>query len=62
MSERYQSQRNYEQAIKYYREALQHQPDDANALLALARLYMQVCVSSRRAGYDGGGAFRNAGA
>ena len=43
MSERYQNQRNYEQAIKYYREALQHQPDDATALLALARLYMQVC-------------------
>ncbi|KAF0296468.1 Tetratricopeptide repeat protein 21B [Amphibalanus amphitrite] len=42
MSERYQSQRNYEQAIKYYQEALQHQPDDANALLALARLYMQT--------------------
>ena len=42
MSERYQSQRNYEMAIKYYREALQHQSDDAGALLALARLYMQV--------------------
>jgi len=34
--------RNYDEAIIYYKEALAHKPTDVNALLSLAKLYMQV--------------------
>jgi len=34
--------RNYDEAIVYYKEALAHKPTDVNALLSLAKLYMQV--------------------
>lgn len=34
--------RNYDEAIVYYKEALSHKPTDVNALLSLAKLYMQV--------------------
>lgn len=36
------SLRDYDQAITYYKEALSHKPADVNALLSLAKLYMQV--------------------
>lgn len=36
--------RNYEEAIIYYKEVLAHKPTDVNALLSLAKLYMQVIV------------------
>lgn len=36
------SLRDYDQAITYYKEALNHKPTDVNALLSLAKLYMQV--------------------
>ncbi|KAL0109295.1 hypothetical protein PUN28_014409 [Cardiocondyla obscurior] len=34
--------RNYDEAIVYYKEALAHKPTDVNALLSLAKLYMQM--------------------
>ncbi|XP_012284222.1 tetratricopeptide repeat protein 21B isoform X2 [Orussus abietinus] len=34
--------RDYEQAIIYYKEALNHKPTDVKALLSLAKLYMQI--------------------
>ncbi|XP_024883168.1 tetratricopeptide repeat protein 21B-like [Temnothorax curvispinosus] len=34
--------RNYDEAIIYYKEALAHKPTDVNALLSLAKLYMQM--------------------
>lgn len=34
--------RNFDEAIVYYKEALAHKPTDVNALLSLAKLYMQV--------------------
>lgn len=34
--------RNYDEAIVYYKEALSYKPTDVNALLSLAKLYMQV--------------------
>ncbi|XP_014471682.1 PREDICTED: tetratricopeptide repeat protein 21B-like [Dinoponera quadriceps] len=34
--------RNYDEAIVYYKEALSHKPTDVNALLSLAKLYMQM--------------------
>lgn len=34
--------RSYDEAIVYYKEALSHKPTDVNALLSLAKLYMQV--------------------
>lgn len=34
--------RSYDEAIVYYKEALAHKPTDVNALLSLAKLYMQV--------------------
>ncbi|XP_054015603.1 tetratricopeptide repeat protein 21B-like [Hylaeus anthracinus] len=36
------SLRNYDQAIMYYKEALDHKPANVQALLSLARLYMQT--------------------
>ncbi|CAK9800778.1 Tetratricopeptide repeat protein 21B [Anthophora quadrimaculata] len=36
------SLRDYDQAIIYYKEALNHKPADVNALLSLAKLYMQT--------------------
>ncbi|KYN05176.1 PREDICTED: tetratricopeptide repeat protein 21B-like [Cyphomyrmex costatus] len=34
--------RNYDEATVYYKEALAHKPTDVNALLSLAKLYMQM--------------------
>ncbi|XP_011169181.2 tetratricopeptide repeat protein 21B [Solenopsis invicta] len=34
--------RSYDEAIVYYKEALAHKPTDVNALLSLAKLYMQM--------------------
>ncbi|EFN89496.1 tetratricopeptide repeat protein 21B isoform X3 [Harpegnathos saltator] len=34
--------RNYDEAIIYYKEALSHKSTDVNALLSLAKLYMQM--------------------
>jgi len=34
--------RSYEEAIVYFKEVLAHKPTDVNALLSLAKLYMQV--------------------
>lgn len=36
--------RGYDEAIVYYKEALAHKPTDVNALLSLAKLYMQVNI------------------
>ncbi|XP_012141012.1 tetratricopeptide repeat protein 21B isoform X2 [Megachile rotundata] len=36
------SLRDYDQAIMYYKEALNHKSTDVNALLSLAKLYMQT--------------------
>lgn len=36
------SLRNYDEAIVYYKEALTYKHTDMNALLSLAKLYMQV--------------------
>ncbi|XP_076761732.1 tetratricopeptide repeat protein 21B [Xylocopa sonorina] len=36
------SLRDYDQAITYYKEALNHKPANVNALLSLAKLYMQT--------------------
>ncbi|XP_029051789.2 tetratricopeptide repeat protein 21B-like [Osmia bicornis bicornis] len=36
------SLRDYDQAITYYKEVLNHKPTDVNALLSLAKLYMQT--------------------
>lgn len=36
--------RNYDEAIVYYKEALSYKPTDVNALLSLAKLYMQVNI------------------
>lgn len=45
MAEHAANQRDYERAIKLYKEALQHDPEHAPTLLALAKLYMQVSYS-----------------
>lgn len=42
MADHSSSLRDYDQAITYYKEALNHKPADVNALLSLAKLYMQV--------------------
>lgn len=42
MAEYASTLRNYDEAIMYYKEALTHKPTDVNALLSLAKLYMQV--------------------
>ncbi|XP_050699357.1 tetratricopeptide repeat protein 21B-like [Eriocheir sinensis] len=42
MAEHAANQRDYERAIKLYKEALQHDPEHAPTLLALAKLYMQT--------------------
>lgn len=36
--------RNYDEAIVYFKEALSYKPTDVNALLSLAKLYMQVNI------------------
>ena len=46
MAEHAANQRDFERAIKLYKEALQHDPEDAPTLLALAKLYMQVLHAS----------------
>ncbi|XP_043587866.1 tetratricopeptide repeat protein 21B-like [Bombus pyrosoma] len=42
MADHSSSLRDYDQAITYYKEALNHKPADVNALLSLAKLYMQT--------------------
>ncbi|XP_071548285.1 tetratricopeptide repeat protein 21B-like [Panulirus ornatus] len=42
MAEHAASQRDFERAIKLYKEALQYDPEHASTLLALAKLYMQI--------------------
>lgn len=42
MAEHAANQRDFERAIKLYKEALQYDPEHASTLLALAKLYMQV--------------------
>lgn len=42
MADHSSSLRDYDQAITYYKEALNHKPANINALLSLAKLYMQV--------------------
>lgn len=42
MAEHAANQREFDQAIRLYKEALQYDPEHAPTLLALAKLYMQV--------------------
>ncbi|XP_068223465.1 tetratricopeptide repeat protein 21B-like [Palaemon carinicauda] len=42
MAEYAANQREFEKAIKLYKEALQYDPENATTLLALAKLYMQI--------------------
>ena len=45
MADHSSSLREYDQAITYYKEALNYKPANVNALLSLAKLYMQVNCS-----------------
>lgn len=44
MAEHAANQREFDQAIRLYKEALQYDPEHAPTLLALAKLYMQVSI------------------
>lgn len=45
MAEYYANDRNFEEAISNYKEALNNEPESAPTLFALAKLYMQVSIS-----------------
>ena len=42
IADHYNNTRDFENAIKLYKEALQYNPEDTETLLALAKLYLQT--------------------
>jgi Tfp pilus assembly protein PilF len=41
-------QNHTQDAVKFYKEALTHQPSDPDTLIALAKLYLQVSEEEKK--------------